>query len=451
MSIGSKQLQLIDRTKLFLKKLDSINMDSSLSCFCYFASWTETPGYAKLQYWLKGWFFIFRYCNIILKNILAIASHANYIEIKNKSYSGYYETLVLSWSFKKDFQDDGSFNDRYFNENSKDLNKSYWILISADDYAPPNLNNNITIIKNQRGIFKYNFFYFIKIFICAVLECKFSIKKIYHYFSYSSYLAKIVSRAVNEQLKKNDYKVVLSPYEAQPFQNYIFSESKKFNKNIVTIGYVHSLLNPFPSDLIYRRGAPDKLLAHGESQIEILEKKLNWPKNKLFLIESLRYRVNNAKSLSNKIFLPFSITKGVIFIKEFEKVLIKAPINSFPIFKIENHPAMLNSKKHISFKNKLEKIIKKYENRFSINSSNNNISIFFGVTATIIEALEKKVEAIHVCSDPILESHSELIWPNLKVNQLGDFSFNYKLDSIGKYINFGRKEKILNDILKNLY
>ena len=55
MSIGDQQIQLISKAKTFLKKLNSSNIDTSLSSFCFFASFTETPGYAKLKYWLNGW------------------------------------------------------------------------------------------------------------------------------------------------------------------------------------------------------------------------------------------------------------------------------------------------------------------------------------------------------------------------------------------------------------
>ena len=127
---------------------------------CYFLSYDETPGYAKLKFKREGWFFSLKFCYIILKNILAIASHAKYIEFRNQSSFQKYDVMVISWAFKKNFQKDGSFNDRYFKENSKDLPNSHWILISMDGYIPSNLNSNITMIKKKEGIFKYDFFSF---------------------------------------------------------------------------------------------------------------------------------------------------------------------------------------------------------------------------------------------------------------------------------------------------
>ena len=43
----------------------------------------------------------------------------------------------------------------------------------------------------------------------------------------------------------------------KPFQHTAFLEAKKFDKQTITIGYLHSLLTPLPCDFFYRSGAPD--------------------------------------------------------------------------------------------------------------------------------------------------------------------------------------------------
>ena len=318
-----------------------------------------------------------------------------------------------------------------------------------DDYVPVNLNSNITVIKREKGIFKYNFFSFIKILISIFFEFKFSPKKIFHYLYFSSYFSKIALNSVKKKLIKTNCKAVLIPYEAQNFQNKVFLETKKYNKTIKTIGYLHSL-NSLTSELIYRSGAPDFLLVHGNSQIEILNSKLNWPKNKLILTQSFRHRLNQNMNLSNKIFLPLNIIKDKILIDAFEKLIKNSSKNNFPNFVIQNHPAAVNSKKHLKFIEKIEKIMGRYPDRFSSSLSDKKISIFFGVT-DVLEALEKGINIIHICSDPILESYSDKIWQNLKVEQLEAFTFQYKLYTTGKYIIFGEEKKILHKTLKALY
>ena len=448
MNLGDQQIELINRVKKYYLDLKSSKIDIASSSLCYFSSWGATPGLAKLTLWSRGLMSLPRFITIILKNILAIASHTNYIEFTNQNSSNNYQTLVISWSLKKNFKEDGSFCDRYFKENSKDLPNSYWFLISLDGYAPKNLKNNIKILKKKEGNYKYDFFNFFKILINSVFDYRFSPRKIFHYFSFYSYFAKLISLKIKNELKKNDYKIVLLPYESQPFQHSVFLEAKKINQKILTIGYLSSLLTPFPSDFIHRSGAPDMLYVHGKSQIEILISKLNWPKNKLFLIPSLRYRIND-RSLSNKIFLPYILKHKKKLLKEFKNLLINAPSNSFVNLKVMNHPICEESKIHLSMQAEIEKIMKVYNNKFSDISTNNNVSIFFGVSAAIFEALEKKNKIIHICADPLFETHSEKIWPNLKTKQLGENTFSYELTNFNQYINFGDNKKILYQILRN--
>ena len=434
MTPGDKQIKIIEDIKLFLESVKLSNIDASLSSFCYFTSWSETPGYARLKLKNDGWLFLIKFFKILLKNILTIASHSKYEEIVNKPKIENCEVMVVSWCYKQNFCLDGSFQDRYFNENSENLAKSFWILISMDGYVPPNLKNNIKILRKKSEIFKYNFFALIRILLSTIIDCRFSPKKIFHYLFFHSYFAKLVTSIVKKDLKKNKFRAILLPYEAQPFQNKLFSETKKINEKIINIGYLHSL-PPLTSELIYRSGAPDLLMVHGENQIKILKKMLNWPEKKLILIKSLRFRLSH-ENLSNKIYIPLSLHDEKKFIKEFKKLLINSPKNYFPKFNIKNHPAIYNSKKHLKFQRKLEEIIKIYGDRFSSDSKEKNISIFFGVTAAVLEALERGVEVIHICSDPVFQSYSEKIWHNIETKKIDDLVFKYNLNLKGKFIDF---------------
>ena len=265
MEVGDKQIQLINLVKNFIKDLETSNIKSSLSGICYFTAFGKTPGYAKLKFWLNGWASLLKFFTIFLKDVLTIAKYAEYIEINNRNQKNNYDVLVLSWSFKENFCKNGSFQDRYFNENSNKLPNSYWLLISMDDYVPVNLSNNITIIKRKRGIFEYNIFSFAKIVINTLINCKFSPRKIFHYLSFHSHLAKQLSIPVKKELKKNNYKALLLPYEGQLFQLTSMLEAKKINQNIKTIGFLPNLLTPLPCDFVHRPGTPDQLLVHGES------------------------------------------------------------------------------------------------------------------------------------------------------------------------------------------
>ena len=116
MNVGEKQIQLINYVKNFLKNLESSNIKPYLSSICYFTTWAETPGYARLKLWLNGWSYSLKFCAILLKNCLSIAAHADYIKVSNRDSLNNCDILVLSWCFKKNFQSDGSLQDRYFLE-----------------------------------------------------------------------------------------------------------------------------------------------------------------------------------------------------------------------------------------------------------------------------------------------------------------------------------------------
>ena len=72
------------------------------------------------------------------------------------------------------------------------------------------------------------------------------------------------------------------------------------------------------------------------------------------------------------------------------------------------------------------------------------------MTSAVLESLENKVNVIHICSDPVFQSYSETIWPNLKVKQLSPFTFQYNMESPGKHINFGTNNT-LNQTLKTIF
>ena len=141
-------------------------------------------------------------------------------------------------------------------------------------------------------------------------------------------------------MKNNDFKAILLPYEAQPFQNNVFLETKKINKKIVTIGYLHSI-SPLTCELVHRRGAPDLLMVHGESQIKMLESMLNWPKDKLLLIQSLRFRPNNKKFLSEKIFIPMSIHNYDRFLAEFKTIYKFLSYQQHNILRLIQHQGVI--------------------------------------------------------------------------------------------------------------
>ena len=67
-----------------------------------------------------------------------------------------------------------------------------------------------------------------------------------------------------------------------------------------------------------------------------------------------------------------------------------------------------------------------------------NTAVFIGPTTGVIVALEKKIKVIHICFDPIFDSYSSTLWPNLKVAPLSKKTFIYNLKKINTFIKFSK-------------
>ena len=100
---------------------------------------------------------------------------------------------------------------------------------------------------------------------------------------------------------------------------------------------------------------------------------------------------------------------------------------------------MPESKTHKVFISNLENILFKYNDRFS-DEAKKSVSIFFAGTSAVLEALEHGLTVIHICTDSVLESYSETLWPSIKVRQISENIFEYSLRSYGKCINFSNED-----------
>ena len=89
---------------------------------------------------------------------------------------------------------------------------------------------------------------------------------------------------------------------------------------------------------------------------------------------------------------------------------------------------------------------KKNLDKFSENSKNFT-SVFFCETYAVIEALERGVTAIHICSDPVFQSYTEELWPSIKVTQISKYVFAYNLNKIGECIQLGRTDDVFSKYL----
>ena len=443
MSIGLNQKKIINIVKKDINAIENSGSNVGTSSLAYFALWGKTPGYKKLCFKLRGGLSVFSFLKIILKDIISISTHSNYIVYKQKEkIKSDYNNLIVSWAGKQNFDEEGSYIDRYFKINSKDFVNSLFFLIYSEDKLPTRFDENIIILKRIDYKYKYNLIFLFKYILKKIVFSKFSLKRFFHATSTFTRTAEIILDLLKKEINLKDIRSIIMPYEGQPFQQAIFCEVKKLNKNIATIGYDHSAPQSIPVHLFFRKGAPDLLLVNGPSQERYFVNNLNWPPEKIKIVPSTRYQKNEKINFSNLIFLPYEIFDEKIILKEFENFLKNSDQESLNKLVVKNHPMMSKSSSHIKIKLQLENIMENYKNRFSEKLLISNLSVFIGPTTGAIVALEKKLKTIHICFDPIFESYSEELWSMLKVKQLGSNMFEYKLKKKGEFILFGEEKNI---------
>ena len=443
MTVSNIQLELIDKAKKYLQKKSYENINVHNSGRCYFLAWAPTPGYAILKLWQKGFKNIFYTFKIFCKDIISISSFYNYHLINELEGKKKYNKIIVSWGFKNYFLSDGSYQDRYFKINSKDTNGALWFLIYDDEILPEKINNNILIFTKSKNISKYNFFYFLKSIVKKIILSKFSLNRFFHKASGYTEFSDIVWNELKGFIN-DDINTIIMPYECQPFQNKIFKKCKKINSKIKTIGYVHAFPAGLPTNYISRDGSPEKLIVSGDDQHYCFRKYLNWTNHQLKILPSTRYS-KKSENMSGYIYLPYDLPSADIIIKSLQNLLTNNKYKIISNLIVKNHPLTKNSQKHLKIIKKINNLLSKHKNSFLEDSYTNKFSIFIGSTSSPIEALERGVEVIHICNDPVFQSYSSALWPSIKVKKIDENTYEYQLLKKGNLIQLGDSSKAFKE------
>ena len=259
----------------------------------YLTPFDTTPGLVKLHTLQKKKISYMAKYSSLIKNFTAASRLSNF-ELINKNNINDYNTIVLTWGRCNNFSDNGDYFDSCFNESSKNYKKILWFVVSLDNKVPKKINTNIVLLKNKNPEL-INFKHLIKLIIKKILT--FFYKKNLNQFSFLEQFSIIVWENINNFVDVTKLKKIITPYEGQPFQNYINYKLKLNNKNINTIGYVHATQG-FPIHLFRRDGAPNKLYVHGSDQKHHLINFLGWNKDQVQLISSLKFRKKDKKKIS---------------------------------------------------------------------------------------------------------------------------------------------------------
>ena len=158
-----------------------------------------------------------------------------------------------------------------------------------------NLSSNLIVYKKEKSNLSY--LGLMINFIRYLFTKNFSLRSTLHEFNFLSQFSLKIFPHLMKTVYDNDFKKIILFYEAQPYQNNFINELKKKKNKVKTFGFYHSGLLPLHTSLVFREGAPDRLLISGDFQKKYCEKYLGWPKNRVFNVSSFRY---SKKSVINQ-------------------------------------------------------------------------------------------------------------------------------------------------------
>jgi hypothetical protein len=426
--VGADQIDLIQRARAYLNQRRERGLDVAVDPECYMTAWANTRGNARLRRLAFGWRTEPARLLARAKDAAVMLRSPGFAVSAWPSTQSDLESLIVSWALPSDFDVHGAYTDRYLNLSTSDTPRALWLLLLMDGPVPARLPSNVRVLYRSASSPKSRMWH-----VSGVLST--------HRISGVVAQANSIAAAVEDQLSCGRFRQVVMPYEGQPFQHAINLAAKAQDPDIVTVGYVHSALPALPTDFLFRPGAPDRLLVNGLGQAEILSQHLGWPTDRLKSIPSLRYLRDRATPLAGRIVMPYSFRDADAIANILETYMRSAPDASMPRWQVRNHPAMVSSSKHVALADRLQAIIERYASRTSSNESVSRHTLIIGGTASILESLERDLEVVHVCMEPLFEQHSAAIWTHIDVENLTSNVCRYRLRERGAYIQFGEAPK----------
>lgn len=439
-AIYKEQKKILFFVKNYVKVLEG-KLNVANSAVCYFHNYGNYVSSSLLKLKFYGINYYLKFLLNLFKNIYSTIQTENYVCIKNINNKKY-KFFFISHVSKKDFLRNGSYFDKYFGLYSQNYQNTLFFLNSVDGYSPKKIQKNIIIFKKSKK--SLSIIFLLKRLINFLIENKASPKKMFHHFNFLSQFSNKIFPHLIQTVNENNFKKIILFYEAQPYQNNFIYELRRRKIKIETLGFYHSGLLPLHTSLVFREGAPDKLLISGKFQKDYCEKNLGWPKGRVKNVGSFRYSRKSILLKENRIFLPYAISRFNIILSSLEKFFKTSKPKSLPNLSVQNHPATLNSRKHIKMINSIKELIVKYKKKFSKKSK--KLTIFVGSTTSLILALEQKKQVIHICEDPIFDTFNIKIWKDLIVTRIDKFIFKYRLKQNKHILKLAKNRK--NNIKK---
>ena len=427
-----------EQIKIF-KKINTYSKNKNCLTGFFFCSFAENIGFAKLKLWSSKKN-IFLYSRILIKEIYSVFCYNDYEFLFSKKNKKKFNSFIVSWGVQKNIFRNKIY-DPYFRVSSNKLQNNLWFFILKDI----NLTN-LKALPNVVFVFPKKVF-FIKKIVNFFTHLFYIISQNPHSvlenFTWHSKFSKQINSIIKKFINK-DMKLLLMPYEGQPFQTNLIRMIRKNKFNININGFVHSY-SPFPTHLVRGLNTPDKLIVTSEDQLSTFNKYLKWPKQNIKILPSARFVLQKNKNFSNKIYLPIDFVSHKKVFNTFIQLILFFEEYDLKEFKIVNHPHSFKSKKHLKLIFNIKNYLKKH--KFKSKKKLTDVSIFIGSTGSIIEALKHKICAYHICEDPIFESYTNKLWPSIQVQVINENIFKYKSCNLKKLSLFGEKKSSLKKYL----
>jgi len=94
---------------------------------------------------------------------------------------------------------------------------------------------------------------------------------------------------------------------------------------------------------------------------------------------------------------------------------------------------------------KINDILNKYQDSLPEEKNVTKFSIFIGSTSSPIEALERGVNVIHICDDPVFQCYNSILWPSIKTKKIDENTYEYELMKKGNLIQLGDNPKVFEE------
>ena len=424
------QISTLNLIKYYLHKLKKKGVKVEISPIADFVTWSNGMGLQKLRLLEFKKIISVDFLKIFFNELISIGKNYEYKVISSKIPNKKKVNIIYSYCKKEDFKKN-YFYDLYFNERSDRIPGTYWFLISLDNYIPKDKIKNVFILYNNKK--NFNVFYLIKYIFQTITR-----KNSFFYLNNTTNTTQIFSSLFYRTFKEKKFNLYL-PYENRPHQNAIIKIAKKISKKNKTIGYYHRMPEPLQTEMFYKINELDTLLINSEIQKNVFTKFFSWPKTKLKVVESFRYK--NIKLRRKIIYLPYEVKNKDFFLTKLQYINDNF-VHLDKNFKISVHPLNAKSNEHILLKNKIErKIYKIKKNNLS------NISIILGEPGSVAsQCLHTYGKVIHITSSKY-DVFSSYIWKNVKVQCIANGIYLYKKNSNKKLMNINKKKNNLRYFL----